>query len=216
VGADRPCAAWVTGREACRRIAWRESPYCWYHLPRCMGEHLVANLRWCSWRGNQCQRWALEDSSLCLAHDPGGSPLWRRVQWTARIEARWDNEALRNQYDEAAQLEADLLELARVSALSVEESRAVEWLLAASRAVRPYLAIAVPISPLEDEQYELEAEKRRVHRDYEHWARHRQFRAARLEWDTAVRNLRAIGLPEDPGLHDLILKWEALNKILRL
>src|SRR5262249_36863667 len=159
-------------REACRRLAWRESPYCWYHLSRFMGEHPIANLHWCAWRENQCQRWALVDSSFCLAHDLGGPPLWRRVRGAARIEARFDHEGLRNQHDEAAQLEADLSELAPASALSVEESHAVERLLAASRALRPYLAVAVPTSPVDDEQYEVEAETRRRRRDEEHWATH--------------------------------------------
>ena len=216
MGADRPCAAWVAGREACRRIAWRESPYCWYHLPRSTAEHPVANLHWCAWRENQCQRWASEDSSFCLAHDPGSPPSRRHIGRAARIEARVENEALRNEYDETAQLEADLSELACASALSVEESRAVERLLAASRALRPYLAVAVPSSPIEDEQYEVEAERRRRRRDEEHWATHRQFRAARFEWDTAVRNLQAVGFSEDPGLQDLMLRSEALNRILRL
>lgn len=216
MGAASSCAARVEGREACRRLAWRESPYCWYHGPRFSGEHPVANLRWCTWRSNQCQRWPLENSSLCHAHDSGGSPVWRRGEWAARIEARFDNEAPRNQYDEVAHLEADLSELARASALSFGERIAVEGLLSASKAVRPYLAVAVPTNPREDEQYELDAEKRRVRRDQEHWAIHRQFRAVRLDWDTAVRSVEAVGLPEDPGLHDLILRWEALDKILRL
>ena len=215
MGADRPCAAWVEGREPCCRVAWRESAYCWYHLPRFTGEPPIGSLRWCSWRGNQCQRWALEHSSLCLAHDREGSPVWRR-EWTARIEARFENDAGRNQYDEAAELEADLSELARDSSFSSDECRAVERLLAASRALRPFLAVAVPTSPIEDEQYEVEAQKRRIRRDAEHWATHRQFRAARLEWDTAVRNLQTVGLSEDPRLHDLVSRSEALNRILRL
>ena len=216
MGADRPCAARVEGREACRRLAWRESPYCWYHLPRFTGEHPVANLHWCSWRGTQCQRWVLAHSSFCLAHDREGSPVWRRAEWTARIEARFESDARRNVYEEAAELEADLSELARDSSLPLEARGAVERLLAASKAVRPYLAIGVPTSPLRDEQYELEAEKRRMRRHEEHWAIHRQFRAARLEWDTAVRNLHAVGLSEDPGLHDLVSRSEVLNRILLL
>lgn len=216
MGADRPCAARVEGREACRRSAWRESPYCWYHLPRFAGEHPIDTLRWCMWRGDQCQRWALEHSSLCLVHDREGSPIWRRVEWTARIEARFENEAHRNQYEEAAALEADLSELARDPSLSPDERGAVERLLAASRTLRPYLAVAVPTSPLDDEQYELEAERRRMRRSEEHWATHRRFHAARLGWDTALRALQAVGLPDDPGLRDLVLRWEALNRILRL
>src|SRR5262249_42774139 len=155
-------------------------------------------------------------SSLCLAHDREASAGLRRVEWTARIEARLESDAGRTQYDEAAELEADLSELARDSSFSSEERRAVERLLAASRALRPYLAAAVPTSPLEDEQYEVEAKKRHIRRDQEHWATHRQFRAARLEWDTAVRNLQTVGLSEDPGLHDLVSRSEALNRILSL
>jgi hypothetical protein len=76
--------------------------------------------------------------------------------------------------------------------------------------------VAVPTSLIEDEQYEVDAETRRRRRDEEHWATHRQFRAARLEWETAVQNLQAVGLSEDPGLHDLMLRSQALNRILRL
>ena len=77
MGADRPCAARVEGREACRRVAWRESPYCWYHLPRSAGDHPIDSLRWCTWRGDQCQRWALQHSTLCFAHGREGSSVWR-------------------------------------------------------------------------------------------------------------------------------------------
>jgi len=214
VGADHPCAARVDGREACRRLAWRESPYCWYHLPRFAGDHPIDSLRWCTWRGDQCQRWALQDSTLCFAHDREGSSVWRRVEWTARIEA--EGAARRNQYDEAAELVADLSELAEDSSLSSEECSAVGRLLAASRGLQSYLAAAVLTNPLEGEQYEVDAQKRRTRRDQEHWARHRQFRKARLEWDTAVRYLQAVGLPKDPGLHDLVARSEALNRILSL
>ena len=214
MGLDRPCAARVEGREACRRVACRESPYCWYHQPRSGGEPPIDSLRWCTWRGDQCQRWALQHSTLCLAHDRESSSVWRRVEWTARIEA--EGSARRNQYDEAAELEADLSELAEDSSLSSEERSAVGRLLAASRALQSYLAAAVLTNPLEGEQSEVDAEKRRMRRDQEHWARHRQFRKARLEWDTAVRYLQAVVLPEDPGLHELVSRSEALNRILSL
>ena len=214
MGADRPCAARVEGRESCRRAVWRNSPYCWYHLPRLTGDPDIDRLRWCAWRGDQCQRWALEHSSLCLVHDRASSPIWRRVQLTARIDALSENEARRNQYDEAIELEADLSELAEDSSLSSEERSGIGRLLAASRALQPHLAVAIPTSPLEGEPDEVDAEKRRMRRDQEHWARHRQFRAARLEWDTAVRYLQALGLPEDPGLHDLVSRSEVLNRIL--
>ena len=111
---------------------------------------------------------------------------------------------------------ADLSELAEDSSLSSEEHCAVGRLLAASKALQPYLAVAVPTSPLEGAQDEVDAEARRRRRDQEHWARHRQFRAARLEWDTALRYLQAVGLPEDPGLHELVSRSHALNRILSL
>jgi len=43
-----------------------------------------------------------------------------------------------------------------------------------------------------------------------------QTTAARLIWGTTVRYLQAVGLPEDPGLHDLVARSEALNRILSL
>jgi hypothetical protein len=75
--------------------------------------------------------------------------------------------------------------------------------------------VAVPNSPRPHQQYDFKTEKQRIRREQEHWASHRQFRAARLEWDAAVRNIQSVGLQEDSGLQDLVLKSEALNRILR-
>src|SRR5262249_19462719 len=97
VVADRPCAARLKDRESCGRSVWRGSPNCWYHRSRLMGDPPIDRLRWCAWRHDQCQRWALEHSALCLVHDREGSPLWQRVEWVSRLEARYESEAFRNQ-----------------------------------------------------------------------------------------------------------------------